>query len=589
MSLITTLLAMLSALVKDNFQVLKPSAQIAKRVRSVQLDIAIHESRLHFLGAIASVSFVSWVFYQPGQAYQLQIWWGCAIPLLITNYVMQWHIYKKHRAALSTSQWEWIVFFMYAGWGALWALAPWLFLPGVDNPYVVMVMMLILIAVCVTVIIAAAAYPFSYLVLAVPIQLSSHVYLMSLDLGGMTDRQQLTVTWLIPFFAIFLTLYMLKFRKTLQANTVLHLENEQANINKSQFLAAASHDIRQPLQASIFYWENLKSELEQSSSFEKLGNCLNNLSDLLDNILDVSRLDAQAIPNNPRHIELQQVLSAVARNFAPAAEEKGIVFSYPNAPHTVFADPILLERIIFNLVSNAISYTQQGSVNITCVCEQNKLLLTVADTGIGIPRDEQEAIFDEFYQLDNPERDQRKGLGLGLAIVKRISHLMKCPLSIQSKVGEGTRFTIELALGEKEQIDQNSPVENVLNENLSILLIDDEEIIRDSLQSMLLRWNMQCESFESAADAIGYIARMPGWIPDCIISDYRLKENQTGTDAIATVLHRLGTAVPAILLTGDTHPERIQEAHGSGYAVVHKPIKPAYLRTAISIATSDTK
>lgn len=586
MNFIKRLVRMLQEIARENFQTIQPSAQIAKRVRSAQLEIAIQESRLHFLGAIASVSFCFWVFYQPDQPQQAFVWWGCAIPLLVINYYLQWHVFKNHKDKLTLTQWEWVVFFMYAGWGSLWALAPWLFLPGIENAYVLLIMLLILIALCVTVIIAAAAYPAAYLVLAVPILCSGHIYFLRMDTGVMTDTQALIMDWLIPFFALFLTLYMFKLRKTLQANTVLHLENEQANINKSQFLAAASHDIRQPLQASHFYWENLHSELKGSKSYEKLGSCLNNLSDLLDNLLDVSRLDAQVIPNHPRHIDLQQIINIVIQNFNPIAKEKGIQLTHPDSTPCVYADPILLERILINLVSNAINYTNSGSVSITCSCVEGKVSLAIEDTGIGIPLDEQEAIFDEFYQLNNPERSQSKGLGLGLSIVKRISKLMKCPVTIRSAPGEGSKFSLELKIGNSNKIESSIPTENILEESLQVLVVDDEEMIRDSLQTMLERWNMRCVSFESSQQATTHLIQTPDWTPDCIVSDYRLKDNKTGSDAIAAIINQLGTEVPAILLTGDTHPQRIHEAQNSGYAVVHKPIKPAFLRTAISIATT---
>lgn len=586
MALLKIATAWLQSLYKENFQVLAPGAHIAKDVRAAKLDIAIQESRLHFVGAIASVSFCFWVFYSSSQPFLGFIWWGCAIPLLLANYIMQWHIYRYHRNRLSLAQWEWVVFLMYAGWGALWAFAPWLFLPGIENPYVIMIMLLTLIAISVTVIIAASVYPASYMVLALPILLSAHLYLMKMDLGAMSDRQQITMNWLVPFFTVFLTLYMLKLRKTMLANTVLRLENEQANLNKSQFLAAASHDIRQPLQASNFYWESLRAEYGGSELLDKLGQCLGSLSDLLDNLLDISRLDAQAVSCNPQHVELSAILASVSRNFAPLAIKKGIEFQAPETGCCVYADPILLERVLFNLMSNAIAYTREGQVQISCKPLNDSLMLAVEDTGIGIPGNEQQAVFEEFYQLDNPERDRKKGLGLGLSIVRRICDLMGFRLQLESSCGSGSRFVIYIPLGNPDLV-KREVVSSGLDENqLFVLLIDDEEMIRDSLRTMLARWKIKCEAFSSEEEATGFICSRPEWIPDCIVSDYRLKDHKTGKDAIASLTTLLKKDIPAILLTGDTHPERIKEAHKSGYTVVHKPVKPAYLRTAINLVTS---
>ncbi|MCG8668966.1 MAG: hybrid sensor histidine kinase/response regulator [Pseudomonadales bacterium] len=578
--------AWLVQLYEENFKIIPPSAQIAKRVRAAQLDIAIQESRLHFVGAIVSVSFCFWVFFDASEPYLAFIWWGCAIPLLLINYIMQWQIFRRHKDKLTLVQWEWIVFFMYAGWGALWALAPWLFLPGVENPYTIMIMLLTLIAICVTVIIAASAYPASYLVLAIPILLSTHLFFMRLDWGTLNPRQSTTMMGLIPFFGVFLTIYMLKLRKTMHTNTVLHLENEQANINKSQFLAAASHDIRQPLQASRFYWEALSAEHSESEMLKKLGSCLNNLSDLLDNLLDVSRLDAQTISNNPEHIKVDKLLSSVVESFAPLASDKGIELSCSTTDLCLYVDPILLERVLLNLVSNALNNTKQGLVTIDCELKRNDIELIVTDTGIGIPREEQDAIFDEFYQLDNPERDRHKGLGLGLAIVKRLCALMQCPLRLESRIGIGTRFSLTLPQGKIACIQADPTNSQRVEQGMSVLLIDDEALIRDSLQSMFERWKMECLTFESADTAISFLSRHKDWMPDCIISDYRLKENKTGNEAIRDVTRLLGKEIPAIVLTGDTHPQRINEAHQSGYTVVHKPVKPAFLRTAITLVTS---
>lgn len=575
------LVQLCTKLFRDNFQLIKPNAQIAQKVRAAQLDIAVVESRMHFLGAIASLTFCYWVFSDAPQPYLGLIWWGCATPLLLINYIFQWRVFRFQKERFSIQQWERFTFFMYAGWGCIWALAPWLFLPGIDNVYGLLIFFLTCLAICVTVILAASVYPASYLVFTLPIMVSSHVYLMSQDLSFLNENRYLALQGIIPFFALFLTMYMFKLRQMMHANIVLRLENEQANINKSQFLAAASHDIRQPLQAANFYWEDLTSHNKNIESYEKLGICLGNLSDLLDNILDISRLDAQSVKNNPKHIQLTKVVSELVTNFMPIAEEKGIKLEFDNKRCCVYADPILLERVIANLISNAINYTNHGKVYILSTSQSNQNLIMIRDTGIGIPENEQRAIFDEFYQLDNPERDRRKGLGLGLSIVKRLCNIMGCALSLESKPGSGSTFSLLLPEGNLDLVETNDAESGDINKKLSILLIEDEAMVGDALLSLFKRWNMEGEHFETQDAAVNFLSQNPSWVPDCIISDYRLRQNKTGVDAIKAISRLLNQEIPAILLTGDTHPERIQEATNSGYTLVHKPVKPAYLRTAI--------
>jgi signal transduction histidine kinase/CheY-like chemotaxis protein len=411
---------------------------------------------------------------------------------------------------------------------------------------------------------------------------SAHFFFINMEKGDLTVLQQSVTDWVVPFYALFLIVYMFKLRETLVSNVVLRIENEQASMNKSQFMAAASHDIRQPLQAANFYCEALKKQGETSHVLSQLGGCLDNMSILLDNILDVSKLDAQVVNNVPVHLSLADLFANLEREFRPLAQAKGLIISFEHNDSCVYADQILLERVLCNLISNAISYTLAGEVTVVAKSKAYSVEVSVTDTGIGIDKAEQQAIFDEFYQINNPERDRNKGLGLGLSIVKRHCELMHVELNMDSSLGKGARISLELKQGSNEKIKMPDEAEHQMNVQCKIALIDDEKIIRESLSAMLKEWDMQCMAFVDAESAMQYMTEQQ-WLPELIIADYRLKDHQTGSEAIKHICTELDCDIPALLLTGDTHPERIREAKATGFHVVHKPVKPATLRTAIHL------
>lgn len=357
----------------------------------------------------------------------------------------------------------------------------------------------------------------------------------------------------------------------------------QANNAKTTFIASASHDIRQPLQAVQLFISALKaqsSNTENETLLERLQDSADSMSDILNSLLDISKLDANAIDVNPRDIVLAPLLDKLHDAYLPLAKNQGLTLDYTPSEFAVYTDPILLERIISNLLSNALRYTQEGFVKIETAIENNRVIITVKDSGLGIAEEDQKLIFDEFYQLGNPERDRQKGIGLGLAIVKKLSDLLEHTLSLNSKVGSGTEFKLELPLGDSKVAFKpkavNSKLWNI--DGHKILIVDDDEAIRTGLQSLLQNWGCEVQCAESIADALD---KVRDWMPQLIISDYSLREQQTGVEAIALIQQAVNHTVPAMIITGDTNPERIKEAKSSGYVLLHKPVKPGQIRAAI--------
>lgn len=363
---------------------------------------------------------------------------------------------------------------------------------------------------------------------------------------------------------------------------------DEANISKSKFLAAASHDIRQPLHAMGLFANLLQKELDnkiQIDLFTKVSYSLDALRKLLNTLLDVSKLDAGIVHKNLEHFHLNRLLDRLNIDFSTEAKEKGLTYYYPTAKIineiVVFSDVCLCELILRNLLSNAIRYTDTGSVGIKI----NKLTgsvirVDIIDTGISIPEEKQQKIFQEFIQLNNPERDRVKGLGLGLAIVNRLVKLLDHKIEIKSKKGQGTIFSFFVPLGKANKIKKLKTYDIIeMNNSIkdtSIIVIDDDTMILDGMKKMLEQWGCKVIVAKSEQEALNKI-KHEKFTPDVIIADYRLRENKTGAEAIAGIRRTLATKVPALIITGDTAPERLREALKGNHALLHKPVQPAQI------------
>lgn len=368
---------------------------------------------------------------------------------------------------------------------------------------------------------------------------------------------------------------------TIEKEQAEHLREqaEQANRDKSKFLAAASHDLRQPLHALGLFVNVLSHRAQQPQEkllAENIHNSTFALKNLLDGLLDVSRLDAGIMSCSRINFPVQQLFQRLQKDYAPVAQEREIHLVFKPTRMIVNTDPGLLERVLRNLISNAIRYTVQGSVLIGCrYANRDSVRIEIRDSGIGIPQDKQEEIFKEFTQLNNPERDRSKGLGLGLAIVRRLADLLAAPLALKSRPGQGTTFSIDIPRGDAAAVAL--PVatlsDTVVDLNQSfILVIDDERAIRTGMTQILEQWGCTVLSAGSESEALSLLDR-EGILPDAIIADYRLRDNRTGADAITHIQQMLDVTLPALIITGDTSPQRLKEANASGYDLLHKPVQ----------------
>ncbi len=362
-------------------------------------------------------------------------------------------------------------------------------------------------------------------------------------------------------------------------------EADRANNAKSKFMAAASHDLRQPLHALTLFTSVLDELIESPKArrvTDQIKSSVYALQNLFNALLDISRLDAGVMKVEKSGFHLQPLFEKLANDFDPQANEKGLQLLWSPCNYSVYSDQNLLEQILRNYISNAIRYTDKGEIRITCEPNDGEIKINVIDSGLGISLDDQTMIFEEFHQLSNPERDRSKGLGLGLAIVQRTAKLLGHAIGVESEAGKGSTFSITVEQVTISKSDkETAPVfENDVSQvgDTLILVVDDEASVREGMQSLLQVWDCDVIAAADQDEAIRLL-RQQDRIPDGIISDYRLRENKTGIEVIHAIHAEYDSDIPALIVTGDIATDRLRDVNNSGFQVLHKPVAPLKLRT----------
>jgi len=365
------------------------------------------------------------------------------------------------------------------------------------------------------------------------------------------------------------------------------LAAEAAVLAKSRFLAAASHDLRQPLHALTLLVAALREQIPKGEAgrlAQHIEASASAMESLLNALLDLSKLDAGVVEARPVCFPISKIFNQVASQFQPVAQARGIRLSFAASRLSVYSDPVLVERVLANLVSNALRYTERGGVLAGARrVGKDWVRFEVRDTGKGIPNEFQARIFEEYFQLENPERHRDKGLGLGLAIVTRLVRLLGSRVQVRSEPGQGACFSFQLARCEAA-VDQAAapatafalPLENTL-----VAFIDDDEAILAAMVEVFDHWNVALAAGEDAEQVCSELQAL-GRAPDLILCDYRLRDGHTGVEAVQLLRDAFGADIPAALLTGDTATDTIQAIQASHLPVLHKPLKPAKLRAFLS-------
>lgn len=332
---------------------------------------------------------------------------------------------------------------------------------------------------------------------------------------------------------------------------------EQANASKTRFLVAASHDLRQPLQALTTHTDILGMrglQPEAAGDIEHLRNAGRTMSSILDMLVDINKLESGEISRDVSVFPINSLLKELRLQHTQQAATKHLELHFNDCDRNVLSDRTLLRLILQNLISNAIGYTDTGSIEVNCIVRDGVLRIAVTDTGIGIDEADQEIIFEEFYQLDNPARDRDRGMGMGLAIVRRMAAMLDHPLHLRSAPGEGSTFAIDVPIADDMDTSASIPESRVNTQPGesagSILLVDDDPTVLASLRMLLETMGYRVHAAEGACSAKAHI-RNGNDFPNLIISDFRLPEATTGTTLVEQIRDQAGRRIPAIILSGD--------------------------------------
>lgn len=491
--------------------------------------------------------------------------------------------------------------------GAVWAFASILFLDP-DQPISVITITVILMGICAGSIVNLASYLPSFWVVVGPsmgalmvvllwhgntvsntVALLAGVALIAYFIGARNVHRLLTESLQLSFENVALRREAEEKSKlletALQQMDAARRSAEQANVAKTRFLAAASHDLRQPIHALGLLLATLADRVRNDQTAPLLGQIdasVDAVEAMLNSLLDISKLDAGVVHPNVGPVDLGALFERLNAEYQPVARLTNNRLRFRPTSAMVLSDAAMLQRILANLISNALRYTHHGRVLVTARKRGDSICIGVYDNGPGIPSESLEDIFLEFHQLGNPERDRRRGLGLGLAIVKRLVGLLGHGMEVRSRVGRGSRFSITLPRSMEAQRPREPDAAAEPDADLRgshVLVLDDEVSVLDAMRRLLEGWGCEVTTAATPEEAEARVrASRP---PDLVIVDYRLRQHASGIETIGKLHQRIGKPVPALVITGDTAPDRLREAQESGYPLLHKPVMPARLRSAM--------
>ncbi len=499
------------------------------------------------------------------------------------QYARRHHPVAKHGRTLES-----------AAVGIMWGLVPVLFFNGESTEYIVLIIAIysgyVSGALGVSYSNAASFWGFS---LGISVPFASRMFYEGGELYSLVGALIIFYVLALSYVAnnmqtLFRESSRSKFENLTLLEEIAHEKEtaEKAVISKDRFLASASHDLRQPLNAVTLFVDALlpmqSSQLGQDI-IGKIKLSMGSLNGMLHSLLDISKLDADAIDLKPEPIALHAMIEQLLQEYRETKAGKLELTNHVPRNVVIEADRTVLYRVIRNILDNAVKYTLQGGVTVTGELQRNALRIQITDTGIGIPKDAINRVFEEFEQLNNAERNREKGLGLGLSIVKRLCDLSHIPLAIESDFGKGTSLMLDLPLSDKPiQAGIQRGAELHMSDYL-VVVIDDEPDILESISQVLQAWGTHVVAAQSLEQAMSLLIDLPQ-PPDFIVSDFRLANNEQGTDVIEVIREEFNRDIPAVLITGDTAPDRVTAAQTAGLEVLYKPFDEQALMKMISKA-----
>ena len=576
-------------------------AEMDDAIISEQIRVYIKELSTGNLWGAVVLSFVVW-----GAAEFAPLWtWAPALAVVYAVTAIRVYLiyqYRQNPAARTHAQWRFGLIVTAAIVGAGWGFADTAMCAHIPVEHQLLVVAVAAVAVSY---VATAGYAY-----VAPPRTFVCTSLVPLTIWFYTggDRLHLAIGILLTLYIPILWLQGTKHHRSFIELLQLRFKNEflakelgrqveiaeEAALAKARFLAAASHDLRQPVQALTFFHELIRPEMKLTAKgdahFAMAQQSVKAVHGLLDALLDISRLDAATIKVECERFPVAESLDQMLDEFGAAARLKDVELRIVQSSIWLDTDPLLLGQLLRNLVSNALRYTPSGKVLVGCRRRQDRLAIEVWDSGIGIHADHQRAIFSEFFQVGNPERNRQKGLGLGLAIVDRVAKLLGATIAVRSAPGKGSCFSVSLPLSIDPASSPVRPLADARNsaapaslEGRLVIVVENEDMIRHGLHTLLENWGCDVIS-GSCRDSIWTQVQGVGRTVSAVISDFGLPGGENGIDVIREFRSQLGYEFAALLITGDTSSSVLQAANGAGFTLLHKPIQPQLLHQTLAAA-----
>lgn len=566
-----------------------PSQEADKAILAEQVRVLYIEGQRLILTGVAAALILVWVLWDHVPRAILLGWLAvfCLYSLVRAAMTRAWRRRSAgdvdHRAWLVRVQWA------LAVGGSMWAAACFLFYVPDRIEYQLFLVTMLLGAV-VSGLVTLAVYLPAYLAFVTPFVAATAI---RYGQGGDPLHWGIALAAVVTFFLFinFARYIQNSFVESLRLRMALAERNrevERANLAKSRFLAAASHDLRQPLHALNLFAAQLSHQADPAERTRLVGRidaAIASMNELFNALLDMSKLDAGVLTPDITEFPVGHLLDRIETTFATAAREKGLHLSVVPSRSWVRTDAILLERILLNLVSNAVRYTARGGVVVGCRRRGDSVRIEVWDSGVGVAEGEQRSIFGEFYQVGAPPPGQRAGLGLGLSIVDGLCRLLGHPVELVSRPGKGSRFAVSVPLAAARQaVEAPATLEAIANpaRDKLIVVIDDDALVLDGMRGLLQGWGCRVVTADSHDAALAGLAAHHQGRPNLVISDYFLANGTTGIDAIERLRTAFAGPIPAFLISGDTTRERMREADESGLPLLHKPVNPMALRSMVN-------
>jgi len=568
-------------------------------------------------GNLFGMLVIAFVFWPIAEPLRLFGWLGVVGALWLVR-LAHFLRFRRQRStenhALRVWRRSWVVLVLCQG--AMWGLAVWLFW-GLGTPYHRLALLMVVYTYCLASVQLLASQSKVFIVF-LGLVLTPTIVRVASDTSQPLHLQMAVILTLMFCITVLMARTyssalgqaIARKSRTDELASRLRLEMavadegrraaEAASRAKTQFFAAASHDLRQPLHAMGLFAEALRQrshDPEVASLVNSINESVDALEGLFGELLDITRIDTGGVDVNPAPVRLRELFARLRLHFEPTAFEKGLMLSFRGEHLVAQADPVLLERVLRNLVSNAIRYTDDGGVLVSCRLRQGAdgphLLMQVWDSGIGIAESSLPRIWDEFYQAQSNrplEAHHRKGLGLGLAIVKRLAGLMQAPIHVRSRVAHGTVFSMELPVGKAPRhtatadtsVSAKGPLGLTLEGRL-ILVVEDETAVREGLVVLLQAWGAGVLAFDTVEAVEAWVSSATIEKPDLLLVDYRLPQGRTGIDALVALRARWpGQRSPAIMITGSSLGGHEDEAVTHDYHLLIKPVLPNKLRAMIA-------